>query len=93
MDAVYSKNPDVIFRKIADEFILVPIRQKAVDLKCVYTLNDVAAFIWESIDNARSVPQISDKVVEQFEVDARQAQSDVNEIISQWEALSLVRKA
>jgi hypothetical protein len=93
MNAVYLRNPDVIFRKIADEFILVPIRQKAVDLKCVYTLNETAAFIWQSLDSKQSLSQIKDKVSQEFEVDAVQAQADVSEIVSQWESLSLVQKA
>ena len=92
MDVTYSKNPDIIFRKIADEFILVPIRQKAVDLKSVYTLNQTAAFIWELIDSSKSVSQIKDKVAEEFEADPRQAQADVSEIIFQLEALSLIQK-
>jgi hypothetical protein len=89
---VYSKNPDVIFRKIADEFILVPIRQKAVDLRSVYTMNQTAAFIWELIDSRASVAQIKDKVADEFEVEAGQAQADVSEILSQLEALSLIQK-
>jgi hypothetical protein len=93
MDVVYSRNPDIIFRKIADEFILVPIRQKAVDLKSVYTLNATAAFIWELIDGKKSISNIKDKVAEEFEVESRQAQDDVSHIISQWEAMCLVQKA
>lgn len=93
MNVIYSRNPDIIFRKIADEFILVPIRQKAVDLKSVYTLNEVGAFIWEAIDSSKSVSQIKDQVVQEFDVDARQAQSDVSEILSQLESLSLIQKA
>ena len=93
MEATYSRNPDIIFRKIADEFILVPIRQKAVDLKSVYTLNEAAAFIWELIDSSKSVSRIKDKVAEQFAVDTRQAQADVAEIISQLESLSLIQRA
>jgi hypothetical protein len=92
MDTVYSRNPDVIFRKIADEFVLVPIRQKAVDLKSVYTLNDTGAFIWGLFDSSRSVSQIQDKVIEEFEVEPRRAQDDVREIISQLEALGLLHK-
>lgn len=92
MDVIYSKNPDIIFRKIADEFILVPIRQKAVDLKCVYTLNQTAAFLWELIDSRQSVAQISDKFAAEFEVEPRQAQADVAEIFSQLESLSLIQK-
>jgi hypothetical protein len=93
MNDVYSKNPDIIFRRIAGEFILVPIRQKAVDLKSVYTLNETGAFIWELIDGVKTVPQIKDKVAEEFEVDARRADVDVSQIVAQWEALSLIQKA
>lgn len=93
MTRSYSKNPDVVFRKIADEFILVPIRQKVVDLKSVYTLNEAAAFIWEHIDGSRGVPQIKDMVAAEFQVEAPQAEADVSEIISQLEALSLIQKA
>jgi hypothetical protein len=93
MDVTYYRNPDIIFRKIADEFILVPIRQKAIDLKSVYTLNEAAAFIWELIDSSKSISQIKDKVIEEFEVDTRQAQADVSEILSQLESLSLIQRA
>ncbi len=92
MDVTYSKNPDIIFRKIADEFILVPIRQKAVDLKCVYTLNQAAAFLWELIDSKQGVSQITDKFAAEFEVDPCQAQADVLEMFSQMESLSLIQK-
>jgi hypothetical protein len=92
MDVTYSKNPDIIFRKIADEFILVPIRQKAVDLKCVYTLNQTAAFLWELINSKQSVSQITGKFVAEFEVDSLQAQTDVLEMFSQMESLSLIQK-
>jgi hypothetical protein len=92
MEVTYSKNPDIIFRKIADEFILVPIRQKAVDLKSVYTLNEVAAFIWELIDSAQSAAHIKEKVAEKFEVSPIQAHTDILEMLSQLEALRLIKK-
>ena len=93
MNDIYSRNPDIIFRKIADEFILVPIRQKAVDLKSIYTLNETGAFLWELIDGKRTVLEIKDKLACEFDVDAGQAQADISEIVSQWEALSLIQKA
>jgi len=93
MAKVYLKNPDVIFRKIADEFVLVPIRQKAVDLRSIYTLNDTAAFVWELMNGSRSVSEISGEVVKSFEVDPSAADADVEAILSQLEALSFIRKA
>ncbi len=93
MSAIYSKNPDVVFRRIAGEFILVPIRQKAVDLKSVYTLNETGAMVWELLDGRRSVGEIGERISGEFDVDAERARSDVSGIISQLEALGLVQKA
>lgn len=90
---IYSKSPDVVFRKIADEYVLVPIRQKASDLQSIYTLNDTAAFVWESIDGAKDILQIRDKMLEEFEVESSQAEPDIIDILSQLEELSFIKKA
>jgi hypothetical protein len=93
MAEVYSKSPDVVFRKIADEFILVPVRHKVADLKSVYTLNETAAFIWERIDGKNSVSQIRDAIMREFEIDPGCAEGDTKNMLSQLEALSLVSSA
>jgi hypothetical protein len=92
-DKIYAKNPDVVFRKIADEFVLVPIRQKAVDLRSIFTLNEVGAFIWNLLDGAKTIAQIKDKVTEEFVVDSHQAETDIAQIVSQLESLGLIQEA
>jgi len=47
---IYQKNEDLIARQIGDEVILVPIRKESGDLDNIYTLNEVAAFIWNLLD-------------------------------------------
>ncbi len=93
-EKIYVKNPDVVFRKVADEFILVPVRQKAVDLKSIYTLNETAAFIWELIDGKNSVSYIKGKVAEAFdcEDDAR-LDSDINDILDKFKSLVMIAEA
>jgi hypothetical protein len=76
---VYKKSPTMVFRKIADEYVLVPIRREAADLEKIYTLNDVGAFVWEQIDGERTVQQIVDLVAEEYAVAAEQAERDVIE--------------
>lgn len=67
-EKVYKKNDSFVFRKIADEYILVPIRQNVGDLESIYTLNEVAARIWELIDGKMKVEGIKEKLIEEFEV-------------------------
>jgi hypothetical protein len=81
LDKVYKKNESFVSRKIADEFILVPIRQKVGDLGSIYTLNEVAARIWELVDGKIKVREIKDKVVEEFDVTPEEAEKDLREYL------------
>ena len=53
IDKCYKKNPNIVSRMIADECILVPIRHDVENLGSIYTLNEVGAFIWNSIDGKK----------------------------------------
>jgi len=78
---IYAKNPDIVFRKIADEVILVPIKNNVRDLESIYTLNEVGARIWELVDGKRDVQQIRDVVANEFEVSAEEAGKDLKEFM------------
>jgi len=87
LDKVYKKSDSIVFRKIADEFILVPIRQNAGNLESIHTLNEVAARIWELIDGKKKVREIKDKIVEEFEVTPEEAEKDLIEHLLQLEGI------
>ena len=64
----YCRNPDFVFRQIADEMILVPIRQNMGDLDCLYSLNATAARIWDLLDGTRDLAGIRDVLASEFEI-------------------------
>jgi hypothetical protein len=92
LDKVYKKSDSIVFRKIADEFILVPIRQNVGDLESICTLNEVAARIWELIDGKMKAREIKDKIVEEFEVAPKQAEKDLIEYLQQLEEIEAIIK-
>lgn len=77
LNKVYKRSPDVVFRRIGNECVLVPIRQNAADLNSVYTLNAVSAFIWELLNGKKSLLHISNDLVSVFDVDEKTAQEDL----------------
>jgi len=87
----FSKDPSVVFRKIADEFILVPIKQKASDVESIYTMNDVASRIWELINGKRSLKDIRTIIIKEFEVSPEEAEKDLIEFSKQLEKIGAVR--
>jgi hypothetical protein len=77
LDKVYKKSDSIVFRKIGDECILVPIGQGAGDLESIYTLNETAARIWELLDGRTKVLAIRDKLAEEFDVTPQEAEEDL----------------
>jgi hypothetical protein len=79
----YAKAPEFVSRRIADEMLLLPIRQNLGDLESIYTLNEVAARVWELLDGQRTVAEIRDLVVAEFVVSAETAEVDLTELLAQ----------
>ena len=92
LNTVYKKSDSIVFRKIADEFILVPVRQNVGDLESIYTLNETAARIWELIDGKIEVREIKEKIVEEFEVGPQEAEKDLMEHLRQLERMKAVEE-
>lgn len=82
-DVIYKKSSDIVFRQIGGEYILVPIRHKVGDLENIYTLNEVAARIWELIDGKNDIERIRDYIAREFEIDSNTAEKDIAEFIEQ----------
>jgi Coenzyme PQQ synthesis protein D (PqqD) len=88
----YTKDPDFVFRRIADEIVLLPIRRNMGDLESIYTLNGVGARVWELLDGRRTSRDVSATIVEEYEVTAEQAGIDVADFLAQLEAIGAVRR-
>ena len=89
----YTRSPDIVSRKIADKVILVPIRHNVGDLESIYTLNEVAARIWELIDGKIRTSQIKEKIVEEFEVSPQEAEKDISDLLKKLEKLKVISPA
>jgi hypothetical protein len=80
---VYRKSPDIVTRTIAGELFLVPLRGKVADMQRIFSLNPVGELIWQEIDAHKSLSDIRDQVVSNFEVTAETATEDIEEFIAE----------
>jgi len=87
----FAKDTAIVSRKIAEEFILVPIRQRAGDVDSIYTVNEVGSRIWELIDGEKSLSEIRDVIIDEFEVSNEEAEKDLIEFLQQLEQVGAVR--
>jgi hypothetical protein len=86
----YARNPDFVFRRIAGELILVPVRSTGNPMGSVYTLNEVGAAIWDLLDGKNGVEEVRDRLVEQFEVTPDVAEADVREFLARLASVRAV---
>lgn len=86
----YRKNEDVVFRRISDQSILVPIKGNVGDLGFIYNLNDVGTFIWERIDGKRQLVDIKKMLMDKFDVSPSRAETDLLEFIAHLEEMGCI---
>lgn len=92
LDKLFARDPSMVFRRIADECILVPIRSNVGDVESIYTLNELGVEIWELIDGKRPVKEIRDTIVEQFEVSEKKAEEDLLVLLQQLDEIGAIRE-
>jgi hypothetical protein len=91
LNTLYTKHPAVVCRRIADEVILVPISRNVGDIDCLYVLNDVGARIWNLLDR-RSLTEVRDAIIEEFDVSEAIAQQDLTALIDQLKEIGAIQE-
>lgn len=90
-DIRYEKDPSVVYREIAGEAILVPIRRTVSDMQSVYTLDTVGADIWNLIDGKRTVGDILGVLLGEYDVEEGVLARDLEEFIGQLASVGAIR--
>ncbi len=90
---VFMRDQDVMSRKIDGELFLVPVRGKLADMESIFTLTEVAEFIWERLDGRKSLNNIRSEVTAEFDVDDDRAGSDIRGFIAELLDSGLIHEA
>lgn len=74
---------EFILREIAGEYILVPVGTAAVQFNGLITLNETARTIFLALAQERTVEELTDAVIAEYEVNRETARADVEEFLQQ----------
>lgn len=83
-------NKDFVKRNIAGETILVAVGDASQLFNGMISLNTVATFIWENVDECGTVDNLVQKVLESFEIDKETAKTDVKGFTTEFMRLGLI---
>ncbi len=80
-DSVYAKNRDYVYREVAGEYLLIPIRQKLNEANKLYVLNKTGSEVWNRLDGKRPLSSIVSELGEMFEVSSETLQQDIQTLL------------
>jgi hypothetical protein len=92
LDDVFARSDRIVGRRIAGEYVLVPLVSRGTDADFIYTLNLVAAAIWEALDGRAAGDAVVQTIVEQFEVDPPRAAKGYLELMETLESIAAVQR-
>ena len=70
-----------VSRKVGNELVLVPLVSNVAQMDTLFNLNETAGFLWENLDENSSVENLTNLLLENFEVDDATAEKDVKDFL------------
>ena len=64
-------------KEVGDECIIVPLSDNIADMDSVFTLNDTGTFFWNLIDGKKTIAEIIQAVVAEYDIDEKTVQKDL----------------
>jgi hypothetical protein len=87
---VFEHRGEFALRKVGQESILVPIRNRVGDLDSVYVFTTVAARIWSLLDGHRDIDSVVEVICSEYDADGAVVRTDLAELLSSLEVADLV---
>ncbi|HKW18335.1 MAG TPA: PqqD family protein [Terriglobales bacterium] len=87
---LFVRSDSVVSRVIAGETLIVPIRRGVGDLAAIYSLNGVAALIWELLQEPRGYEHIIKAVQSEFSSEGEDIREDIKRFLDEMCSLGLI---
>lgn len=83
-------NAEFVKREVAGEHLLVPVGKTTLDLNGILTLNEVGAFLWDRLPDAKDEAALVDAVLGEYEADRPEVERDVAEFLDSLRKLNIL---
>jgi len=88
MSSLPQRNPDVLFRRLDDEMVLVHMKTNEI-----YALNPTGARFWELFAEGLPRERIEERLLAEFEVEHAQLTAEIDALLADLERHDLVAGA
>lgn len=81
---------ELIKREIAGDTILVPVGKSVYDSNGLFVLNELGAFIWNILPEAKNEAEICAAVLAEYDVSAEEANKDIAEFLTKLKEMEII---
>lgn len=85
-----KKINEFILRKVANEYILIPIGSTTETINGIITLTETGAFIYNHIEEADSLDALVQMIISEYEVEYDEAYQDAIAFINQMLRVQII---
>ena len=71
-----------LLRQVGGNNVVVPVGAQSVDFRCIITLNEVGAFLWQKMAADCTIESLVEALLSEYDVTADIATADVERFVS-----------
>ena len=71
-----------LLRQVGVNHVIVPVGAQSVDFRCIITLNEVGAFLWQKLAADCTVSDLVEAILAEYDVTADIATADVERFVA-----------
>lgn len=81
LEQIVTRNSGFVFKEMENESILIELVNNVVNMDKIITLNELGTFIYAQIKEQKSIDELLQIILTEFEVDRDEAISDLNNFL------------
>ncbi len=70
-----------MLRKVAENYVVVPVGKEALDFNGMVTMNETGAFLWKQMEEDRTKEELLKALMEEYEVTEERASAGVEKFL------------
>ena len=79
-----------ILRDVAGSYIVVPVGSQTLDFRCMITLNETGAFLWQQLQQEQETSALVEALLAEYEVESDVAKADVDRFVESLKEADLL---
>jgi hypothetical protein len=90
INTLMKRSENIVFRKIEDLYVLLPMSASAEGMEYLYNMNEIGSMIWEKIDGTKTFDDILGELVLEYDGIEETIEQEAADFINDLKAAKMI---